>query len=1282
MNKLFTKIAALALGATMAVGVGVAFASNSKVAEPVNAADQLAYTLTFGTGTNSSTAVTTSTTAATTMSGGTDYVTSTPYTSLSGNVYKSGTSNALKIGKSGSAGSVTLALSNSGKVKATKIVINARNIGGSKNVGATINVNSLGAQTSNDSTFTDMTYTYGSATDITGITIASNKSVFINTVKVYISGSTPLTSITLGGAASSNAMSIGSSDFTAKTVSVTLNPSGATDQKVNIAHQSGTSGLFSVSSSATCTSGSGSFTVTGLGNTSGSETFRIKGNTETSVYVDLVVTALDDSATYWTVSFDVDGGSASIADMEVEDGDSFEFPSPGTKTHYSFAGWSSDGGTTKYAAGATSPLVDDDIEYVAYWTEDAKYTVTYSAASPASGSYPHTNQYGGTYTLLAFASLSGITYDSSTYRFKNYTVGGVDKNPGETFTLSAATTVTVNFEEIPPTDTLTADIIGQTSYGDWSGKSGGATDAVYAGNSTKSSTAGAIQMRSSNSNSGIVTTTSGGTIKSVTVTWNKTEAPTQARTLDIYAKTTAYSAATDLYASGTQGTKVGSLSYTNTTTYESTLSITGDYTYVGVRSNSGALYLDDISFEWELPNQLSSIVLSGDYETSFASGDTFSFGGTVTAKYTKASDTNVTSSTTFHLDSASGSNMSGVTLTHAAHDGHTIYAKYTEGGITKTASYAISVANAPVSSVSIETHAAEVGFEEEYSISGITPTVLPADAVQTTEWVVSGNTVSDDYTWNGTTLTSGQTEGTITLRCRSTADNSKYDELVVTVTGDPTAEFVKASTSGYVGKSELIEFTYGNIDDVSKITVASSNTSYVTVANDLVADEGEGLVTINFVGAGSTTVTISYDGGETLDTLPVTVSADSVVSVSWNASNFDVFSGTTLTSEIDNTWLASYEMASGDEDLITYGEYTLKLGGTAITLPHTWVAADDGKTLCIEYGGVSSSTVSVAVTQTINSVLAPVPGEQVTSTLSFTEKYADGGATSSGGEEWTVESDGTESNFDNTKGIHYGTSSAAVQYIKLTTSDFASGTITSVVVNASTASGVSATASVTVGGNAFGGDAQSLSSSAADYTFTDEADAGEIVVTITKPSSATKAIYCKSIVVTYSTESGETVNIANNPSHKAAQRVAVAFAQAFNAAMDDTENCTTGLDDAWATCSSAYTSFKSAAAALGETEEAWAKNLVKYATVQWSDDSGEACIERMMKTYEVCVQKHGKNAFMSDLVTLGRASNTNPITIIGAKSDVNVVAIVVITSVVSLTAIGGYFFLRKRKENI
>lgn len=141
---------------------------------------------------------------------------------------------------------------------------------------------------------------------------------------------------------------------------------------------------------------------------------------------------------------------------------------------------------------------------------------------------------------------------------------------------------------------------------------------------------------------------------------------------------------------------------------------------------------------------------------------------------------------------------------------------------------------------------------------------------------------------------------------------------------------------------------------------------------------------------------------------------------------------------------------------------------------------------------------------------------QSVSTLTFTSTCG-GSGTADDGVSWTVASDGKESSFDNSRGIHYGTNSATVKYITLTTSGI-SGTITKIVVNASTASKVTATVGVTVGGSAFGGSAQSLTSDATDYEFTGSSK-GEIVVTVTKPSQATKALYVKSVVVTYSSGS-------------------------------------------------------------------------------------------------------------------------------------------------------------------
>ena len=142
------------------------------------------------------------------------------------------------------------------------------------------------------------------------------------------------------------------------------------------------------------------------------------------------------------------------------------------------------------------------------------------------------------------------------------------------------------------TDVITADKLKatSTSYTDFSGVKI-SSDAVYAGQSAKSSNGG-IQLRSKNSNSGIVTTVSGGNARKISI---ETESGTN--TIDIYGKATPYEDASNLYATanGDQGTKLGSLKCGTDTE----LVIEGDYPYIGIRSYDGAVYLTSITITWE-----------------------------------------------------------------------------------------------------------------------------------------------------------------------------------------------------------------------------------------------------------------------------------------------------------------------------------------------------------------------------------------------------------------------------------------------------------------------------------------------------------------------------------------------------------------------------------------------------------------------------------------------------------------------------------------------------------
>ena len=162
------------------------------------------------------------------------------------------------------------------------------------------------------------------------------------------------------------------------------------------------------------------------------------------------------------------------------------------------------------------------------------------------------------------------------------------------------------------TDELTYSLIGVTgtSYSDWEDVSD-ESDAVYAGQSAGGNSS--IQLRSKNSNSGIITTTSGGKVKSIAVEWNSNT--TNGATLNVYGKNSAYSSASDLFGSS-KGTSLGTIVKGTSTS----ISVTGDYEYIGLCSNSGAMYLDKVSITWSSGGSTTTTT----YKTSPTCGTSYS----------------------------------------------------------------------------------------------------------------------------------------------------------------------------------------------------------------------------------------------------------------------------------------------------------------------------------------------------------------------------------------------------------------------------------------------------------------------------------------------------------------------------------------------------------------------------------------------------------------------------------------------------------------------------------
>lgn len=218
---------------------------------------------------------------------------------------------------------------------------------------------------------------------------------------------------------------------------------------------------------------------------------------------------------------------------------------------------------------------------------------------------------GGTVTVNVFGNVqwsASVTAPATLAPSSGSGIGSVTvtvpANTGDARTFEVtvsspdADAVTLQISQNKKSDaTGTVDVLNQaftgvtgTTYTEFSGKEG-ESGAVYAGQCAGGNES--IQLRSNNNNSGVVTTASAKKVKKVSVTWNSNTAA--GRTLNVYGKNDAYSAATDLYDSAKQGTLLGTI--VCGTSIE--LEVSEDVRFIGFRSASGAMYLTEVQIVWE-----------------------------------------------------------------------------------------------------------------------------------------------------------------------------------------------------------------------------------------------------------------------------------------------------------------------------------------------------------------------------------------------------------------------------------------------------------------------------------------------------------------------------------------------------------------------------------------------------------------------------------------------------------------------------------------------------------
>lgn len=146
------------------------------------------------------------------------------------------------------------------------------------------------------------------------------------------------------------------------------------------------------------------------------------------------------------------------------------------------------------------------------------------------------------------------------------------------------------------TDELTATILnvstnGYKKFATKTLSSGASYDGVAYVGTGKSQKGIQIKLKTDKGYTGIITSASGGTIKSITINFNSNN--TQA--LDIYGKNTAYTTTEDLF-----GSAAGEL-IKNVPNSKTAVTITPNkaYKFIGFKSNNGTNYIDKITIVWE-----------------------------------------------------------------------------------------------------------------------------------------------------------------------------------------------------------------------------------------------------------------------------------------------------------------------------------------------------------------------------------------------------------------------------------------------------------------------------------------------------------------------------------------------------------------------------------------------------------------------------------------------------------------------------------------------------------
>ena len=544
MNKLFSKIAALVAGLSLVIGVGFASANNNRIANRVEAAidpntEAVAFALAAkcnNSDADSSTEITTGPNNL--FTNGSTYLSA----ASSSKVYLGASSAAaLKFGSSSKKGTMTLTLK-SGDYAPTKVIFS---IAAANDVSKKVNL-SLNSKTS--------------GTGYQQITTGGTAKNFAD-YEVAWDGETALSSIKVEAVNASNnrfyLKSISVVVSTIVTYDVSFNSLGGGSFDTREINEGDAVGELPIPAKPKDEANQKRYTFLGwfaLSNTDNPANPTFEGATEytasTPVTSDVTLYAKYQEISYYKVVFNSNGGSE-VTTQEIDAGQKASEPAAPTKApdsnySYSFVGWYKEAGLTN--AYDFNDAVNENTTLYAKWNQ---------SELPAKDAVANVNTIG----YLSY----------SNYEKSENTV---------TDTLNRALTGVAN---------------GSTSYTPWNNKTS-LSGIKYAGSSAGSNNS--IQLRSNDDSSGIVVTsnTTGLTAKSITVKWNNNTQ--NGRVLNIYGKDSAYAESDDLYDANKDGDLITGLAINDATSYQLSYNFTANYQFIGIRSDSGAQYIESITIEW------------------------------------------------------------------------------------------------------------------------------------------------------------------------------------------------------------------------------------------------------------------------------------------------------------------------------------------------------------------------------------------------------------------------------------------------------------------------------------------------------------------------------------------------------------------------------------------------------------------------------------------------------------------------------------------------------------